>query len=261
MSRNGELCLKKIIISYSPSMGNPATRQFLATYLPAFSLKYPQVTIDLRPRFWPETSITGVYRDGSEKAYCIRHLSAMGINVRCHRLVNEGNDYSYPFSAAHVHLQRKSVQGTWNPWLWNYETRRRRHAPPAQWDRKLTEKEWGYYVDQYSAQMKAEEEAITERVKEYTEIPDASTQEVQERWKKYVMPRMQTDLEYNLSHWKRQHARGAARPAEPRMHEYSLFAVPDHTTLGQDAVNMLRRREAKHLEDWWRMRKEQLKPP
>lgn len=261
MSRNGELCLKKIIVSYSPSHGNPATRQFLATYLPAFNRKYPEVQIDLRPRHWPESSITGVYRDGSERAYSIRNLSSMGINIRFHRLVNDANDTNDPFSAKHLHRQRRSVQGTWNPWLWNYEGPRTRHQEPARWDRKLTAKEWDYYIDQYTAQIKAEEETIAERVGRYTDIPEANTEEVQQRWKRYVMPRMQSDLEHNMDHWKRQHARGGQRPAGAKMHEYSLFAVPDHSTLGQDAVDMLRRREAKHLEEWWQKRKEQLKPP
>lgn len=261
MSRNGELCLKKIIISYSPSHGNPGVRQFLATYLPLFHNRYPQVQIDLRPRHWPESSITGVYRDGSERAYCIRNLSSMGINVRVHRLVNDANDTNDPFSAKHLHRQRRSVQGTWNPWLWNYEGPRARQEL-ARWDRKLTAQEWDYYIEQYAAQVGAEEETIAERVRRHTDIPEANTEEVQERWKRYVMPRMQSDLEHNLSHWKKQHATGTGkRPDSARMHEYSLFAVPDHSTLGQDAVDMLRRREAMQLENWWQQRKEQLKPP
>lgn len=261
MSRNGELCLKKIIISYSPTKGNPGTRQFLATHLPVFAIKYPAVQIDLRPRHWPESSITGVYRDGSERAFCIRGLSSNGIGIRAHRLVNDANDGNDPFSAKHLHRQRRSVQGVWNPWLWNYEGPRARHEPPARWDRKLTPAEWDFHVAQYTAQVKAEEETIAERVGRYTDIPEANTEEVQQRWKKYVAPRMQSDLEHNVGHWKRQHTRGAARPVSPTMHEYSLFAVPDHSTLGQDAVDMLRRREAKHLEQWWQHRKEQLKPP
>lgn len=261
MSRNGELCLQKIIVTYSPNKGNPSMRQFMATYLPEFHQQYPQVKIDIRPRHWPESSITGIYRDGSERAYTIRYLSSMGINVRFHRLVNEGNDYNHPFSASHLHLQRKSIQGAWNPYLWSYEGSRVRRQAPAQWDRKLTEEEWGYYIGQYSAQMKAEEETIANRVRRYTEIPDANTAEVQQRWKEHAMPRMQTDMEYNLDHWKKQHKRGAPRPGPTTFQEYSLFSVPDHTTIGQDAVDMLRRRETQYVEDWWRQRKEQLKPP
>ncbi|KAG5471693.1 hypothetical protein LSCM4_03245 [Leishmania orientalis] len=261
MSRNGELCLQKIIVSYSPNKGNPAMRQFMATYLPEFHRQYPQVKIDIRPRQWPESSITGVYRDGSEKAYSIRFLSSMGINVRFHRLVNEGNDYNHSFSASHLHMQRRSVQGVWNPYLWNYEGTRARHRPPAQWNRKLTEREWDYYIQQYGGQVKAEEETIADRVRRYTDIPESSTEEVQQRWKEHVMPRLQTDLEYNLSHWKKQHRAGAGRPAPPTLNEYSLFSVPDHSSLGQDAIDMLRRREAQREEDWWRERKRQLKPP
>ncbi|CAJ1033029.1 putative Mitochondrial ribosomal protein L51 / S25 / CI-B8 domain containing protein [Leishmania utingensis] len=261
MSRNGELCLQKIIVSYSPNKGNPAMRQFMATYLPEFYRQYPQVKIDIRPRQWPESSITGVYRDGSEKAYSICFLSSMGINVRFHRLVNEGNDYNHSFSASHLHMQRRSVQGVWNPYLWNYEGTRTRHKPPAKWNRKLTEREWDYYIQQYGAQMKAEEDTITDRVRRYTDIPEASTEEVQQRWKEHVMPRLQTDLEYNLSHWKKQHLSGARRPSLPTLKEYSLFSVPDHSSLGQDAIDMLRRREAQREEEWWRERKGQLKPP
>ncbi|CCW65619.1 unnamed protein product [Phytomonas sp. EM1] len=262
MSRNGELCLKKIIVSYSPSHGDPAVRQFFATYLPAFHQKYPQVTIDIRPRFWPETSITGVYRDGSEKAYRIRQLSSMGIHIRFHRLVNEANDSNLPFGPKHLHFHRRSVQGAWNPWLWGYEsTRVRGKAPPPRWDRQLTPEEWEYHITQYAAQVGAEEEAIDARVRRHSEIPDASTTEVRRRWKQHVLPQMQSDMEFNLDHWKRQQAKGKAGPEAAKMHEYSLFSVPDHTTLGQDAVDTLRRREAKQLEDWWRQRKEQLKPP
>lgn len=261
MSRNGELCLQKVIVTYSPSNGNPGMRQFLDTYLPQFHRQYPQVKIDIRPRQWPEASITGVYRDGSEKAYSIRFLSSMGINVRFHRLVNEANDLNQPFAAAHVHLQRRSVQGTWNPYLWNYEGTRARLRAPAQWDRKLTDKEWDYYMQQYGAQMAAEEGTIADRVRRYTDIPAASTAEVQQRWQGHVLPRLQTDLEHNLAHWKKQHRAGAGRPAPPTLNEYTLFSVPDHTTLGQDAIDMLRRRETQREEDWWRERKSQLKPP
>lgn len=259
MSRNGELCLKKVLVSYSPSNGSPNTRQFLATHLARFHAKYPDVTIDIRPRFWAETSITGVYRDGSERSYKTKYMSPMGIWLRLNRLVNTANDHDLPFSASHLHFQRRSIQGTWNPWLWHYETERRRKEAPR-WCRKLSQEEWEYYIGQYSAQMKQEEEVIRQRVAKQTDIPAQSTREVQERWKHHVMPRLQTDLEFNLAHFKRQHARGQ-RPEPVRMGEYKLFSVPDHRELGQDAVDMMRRREAKHLEEWWRQRKEQLKPP
>lgn len=261
MSRNGELCLKKIIFSYSPSMGSPGIRQFFALYLPGFNKKYPQVTIDIRPRFWPETSITGIFRDGSEKSYSVKYLSPMGINIRVHRLVNEGNDSSLPFSAAHLHFQRRSVQGVWNPWLWNFESGRARSGSVPRWNRKLTEKEWHYYIDRYATEMKAEEQAIEERVQRYTELPDANTKEVQKRWKEFILPSVQTDLEHNLKYWKEQHAKGGAPPQKPTLEEYMLFSVPEHGVLGQDAVDLLRRREAQKVEEWWKKRGEQLKPP
>eukprot|EP00796_Vickermania_ingenoplastis_P009357 gene9357-6580_t len=261
MSRNGELCLKKIIFSYSPSMGSPGVRQFFALYLPAFHEKYPQVQIDIRSRFWPESYITGLYRDGSEKSYCVKYLSPMGINIRAHRLVNEANDSNLPFSASHLNFQRRSVQGTWNPWLWTYESSRCRSSKVPHWDRKLSENEWKYYVDRYTAEMKTEEESINERVQRFTEIPDESTAEVQKRWKDYVVPSMQSDIEHNLQHWKDEHAKGAPSPRQPTLEEYMLFSVPDHTSLGQDAVDMLRRREAQDVENWWKQRGEQLVPP
>lgn len=261
MSRNGELCLKKVIISYSPSHGDPNVRQFLSLFLPAFHRQYPSVTFDLRPRHWPETSITGVYRDGSERAYAVRGLSAMGISTRVHRLVNDANDSNVPFGATHRHYQRRSVQGVWGPWLWQFEGARARKPAPA-WDRTLSPREWDYYAGQYGAQMKAEEEAIADRVRRHTELPDASTREVQRRWRAHVLPRLQTDLEHNIGHWKRRHARGAPSESPPvTLNEYRLFSVPDPSALGQDAVNMLRRRESRYAEEWWRQRKEQLKPP
>lgn len=261
MSRNGELCLKKIILSYSPSMGCPGMRQFLALYLPTFNKKYPDVKIEIRTRFWPENSITGVYRDGSEKAYCIKYLSPMGINIRVNRLVNEGNDTSLPFSASHLHFQRRSVQGTWNPWLWNFESTRVRSDSVPRWDRKLTSSEWEYYINKYSTEMKAEENSIDEQVRRYSDIPDQSTSEVQSRWKEFVLPSIQTDMEHNIKYWKDQHAKGGPKPRKPTLQEYMLFSVPDHSSLGQDAIDILRRREAQRVEEWWKKRGEHLKPP
>nr|CCC50101.1 conserved hypothetical protein [Trypanosoma vivax Y486] len=184
----------------------------------------------------------------------------MGIWLRINRLVNTANDYDKPFSASHLHFQRRSVQGTWNPWLWSYDSERRR-TPPTRWDRKLSEEEWEYYVGQYSAQMKHEEEEIQQRLNKRTELPEQNTKEVQERWKKHVMPRLQTDMEFNLAHLKRQFARGMREERPVTMGEYKLFSVPDHHEIGQDAVDTMRRREAKRMEEWWRKRKEQLKPP
>lgn len=261
MSRNGELCLKKIIFSYSPSMGSPGIRQFFALYLPLFSKKYPEVKIDIRPRFWPETSITGVYRDGSEKSLSVKYLSPMGINIRVNRLVNEGNDSSLPFSAAHQHFQRRSIQGVWNPWLWNFESSRVRNPRIPKWNRKLTGKEWDYYVDKYAHDIKLEEESINERVRRYTEIPDDNTSQVQKRWKEFVLPSIQTDLEHNIKYWKEQHVKGGSKPQKPTLDQYMLFSTPDHTALGQEAVDILRRKETEKVEEWWKQRSEHLKPP
>lgn len=261
MSRNGVLCLQKVIFSYSPNMGSPGVRQFFALYLPSFNQKYPEVEVEIRPRFWPETSVTGVYRDGSEKCYSVKYLSPMGIAIRLNKLVNEGNDSSLPFSAAHLHYQRRSVQGTWNPWLWLFEGGRVRSNNVPSWDRKLTEKEWDFFVDKYHKEMMSEENSINERVQRFTQIPDEKTLEVQKRWKEFVFPSMQTDMEHNIKYWKEQHLKGGAKPQKSTLDEYMLFAVPDNSSLGQDAIDILRRRETQKVEEWWRSRSDQLKAP
>ena len=259
MSRNGELALKRIIISYSPSKGSSNTRQFLATHLAAFKEKYPSVVIDLRPRHWPERGITGIYRDGSEKFFNTNELSTMGIFIRCHRLVNECNDYDVPFSASHMHFQRKTVQGAWNPWLWMAE-RSYNRKQASKWDRKLTEEEWTYYVDKFSAQMKLEDEAVRSEVQKHTELPRKYSDEAAANWKKYVVPKLQTDVEHNLAAFKSDFKKGV-KPEPVSMGEYRLFSVPNLHELGHDAVAALRGREIDRLDRWWVQRKEQLKPP
>lgn len=259
MSRNGQLALQRIIVSYSTTKGSPNTRQFLSTHLPVFKQKYPSVSIDIRPRMWPECGITGIYRDGSEKFFNTRGLSTMGIFIRCHRLVNECNDYDVPFTATHMHFQRKSVQGTWNPWLWMAERPYSRKVVPK-WDRKLSEKEWDYYVDKFSTNMVLEEEAVQSSVAKHSELPKRFSEEVAARWKEFVVPRLQTDIEHNLQSFKTDFQKGVKRDPV-RLGQYRLFAVPDLNELGQDAVQTLRGNEIEKLETWWKKRKEQLKPP
>jgi hypothetical protein len=259
MSRSGEVGLKRIILSYSPSRGAHNTRQFLATHIELFKQRHPSVQISIRPRHWPERGITGIYRDGSEKFYNTAGLSTMGIFIRCHRLANEFNDYDLPFTTTHLHFQRKTVQGAWNPWLWMAE-RPYSRKKPIPWDRKLTEEEWTYYVDKYSAQMKLEDEAVRHEVAKHTELPQKFSDEAAEKWQKYVVPRLQTDIEHNIAAFKADFKKGV-RPEPVRMGEYRLFAAPDVTQLGQDAVAALRGKEIERLDKWWLQRKQQLKPP
>ena len=260
MSRSGELALKRLIISYSPTLQSSRnTRQFLATHLPAFQAKYPSVHISIRPRQWPERGITGIFRDGSERFYNTAGLSTMGMFIRCHKLANECNDYDLPFSAAHLHFQRKTVQGAWNPWLWMAERPYSRKQPAA-WNRRLTEDEWSYYVDKFSSQMKLENEAVQHEVAKHTELPHAYSQDAAAKWKRYVVPKLQTDIEHNLASFKADFKKGV-KPAAVSMGAYRLFSAPNVTELGQDAVTALRGREIERMDSWWLQRKQQLKPP
>jgi hypothetical protein len=264
MSRSGQQALQRIIVSYSPSsFSSRNTRQFLDTHLAVFAARHPRVQISIRPRHWPERGITGVYRDGSERFYNTAGLTSMGIFIRCHRLANECNDYDLPFSASHLHFQRKTVQGAWNPWLWTAERPYvRGPSPPPKWDREsLTEDEWSYYVDKYSAQMQLEAAAVEHEVTKHTELPTRLSEEAAARWKAHVVPRLQTDVEHNIAAYKKA-SYNKSSPSEPvRMGEYRLFAAPQMAELGQDALTALRGNEMVRLDKWWLRRKQQLKPP
>lgn len=260
MSRSGELALKRIIVSYSPTnQASRNTRQFLATHLPAFQATYPSVQISIRPRHWPERGITGIFRDGSERFYNTANLSTMGMFLRCHKLANECNDYDLPFAASHVHFQRKTVQGAWNPWLWMAERPYARKQPAA-WRRALTPDEWTYYVDKYSAQMQLEDEAVRHQVAKHTALPAKHSEEAAAKWTRHVVPQLQTDVEHNVAAFKAAFAKGV-KPDAVRMGEYRLFSAPQAAELGQDAVTALRGREIERLDNWWLQRKQQLKPP
>ena len=184
----------------------------------------------------------------------------MGIWIRCHRLVNQANDYDVPFNGSHVNLNRRSVQGTWNPWLWHAEARHKERQEPPRWDRKLSEEEWAYYVDKYSTQMKLEEDAVQTRVQQKTAMSKEHTADVTQRWMAHVSPKLQTDMEHNLAKFKADYKRGVKQPPVD-MREYRLFAVPQMEELGNEAVNTMRRKEKEELERWWLDRREMLKPP
>lgn len=259
MSRNGEQALRKIIIAYCPRNGSVGTRQFLATYLPGFKADHPRVQIDLRPRLWSRPSITGVYKDGSERAFEVAASSPMAIEMKCRRLVTDANDLNVPFNLGTMHMQRRTVQGAWNPWLWRGDAPKPRKLVP-EWDRKLGEKEWGHYVKQYSKRVAAEESAIQKGVDSRTELHNEYTSEVQNRWMEHVAPRMQTDLQSNLAKMKADAAAGV-KPEKVTLEEYRLFSVPDHKELGFAGMAAIRGREVQQKYRWWHERKEQLKSP
>ena len=259
MSRNGALSLKKIIITYNPRCRNPAVRQFLGLYLPVCMRQFPSVEFDIRPRPWPEAAITGVFADGSEKAVSTRVVSSMSIWLKIHSLVRECNDYNVKFSQPYLHFHRRSVQGTWNPWLFMAE----RNTPkkqPVRWDRKLSEPEWTFFVKKFSDQMKHEDKAVDTKVRELRGLPEQFTAEVSRRWEHHVAPNVQTDLDHNLAVIKKNFERGVKQPPV-RMQEYQLFAMPMLDQLGGDALMAIRSKELQTIEKWWEKRKETLKPP
>lgn len=259
MSRNNELCLKRLVIGYNTTRGHAGIRQALAREIPLFSDKYPTVKIELRPRRQDQNFIAGVYRDGSEKCFDISNMSAQGIWHRIHRLVSTANDNSEYFSARTMHHTTRSVGGAWNPWLWTAE----RHVPRVggtEWDRKLSDSEWNYYVDKYSDKMRKDEKDTQAIVDEHGALPKKYAEEVAERWKKNVTPHLQTDIEVNLAALKKA-ALVEKYPAPPSLDEYELFSVPSLTDASQDTINAIRRVERSRQTRWWQKRREQLKPP
>ena len=134
-----------------------------------------------------------------------------------------------------------------------------RQRKPA-WDRKLSENEWEYYVGRYSEEMKLRHDAVDRVVRQHSELPNENTRQVAQRWKDMVVPKLQTDMEHNLDAIKAAAAKGR-QPEPVSLNEYRLFAVPDHNALSEDALTALRGREVERLENWWRSRRQQLKPP
>lgn len=277
MSRNGELALKKVIITYGVTTGTTGIRQLLAGPLQQFKKMYPQVAVDICVRRVPNPSVTGVYRDGSEKSFGLYlgvppqvvqksfnyDRSAQSIWLRLHQLATTCNDNDLPMVPDNWNMQRSSIQGTWNPWLWIAEGNEHR-SKPDEFDRKLSEDEWAYYVDAYSKDMKAEHQAVKEKVKAHTEVFEDNTKEIAERWKQFVTPTRQTDLEHNLTALKekgRKKRLWKGNEGKVSFEEYSLFAAPDHDTLGAEALKALRSQDQMDLVKWWAQRKEQLKPP
>lgn len=259
MSRNGELALRKIIFTYNPRVQCVGMRQFFATHLPALKAEFPNVEMDLRPRRWTRATITGVYKDGSERAFSMDSLSPIAINSKCHRLAADANDLNVPFTLDTMHLQRRTVQGAWNPWLWRGD-RPKPKKLIGDWDRKLTDREWDYYVDKYSARIRADERAIQKEVESRTSLHNEYTHEVQQRWAEHVAPRLQTDMQSNLAKMKADVAAGV-KPAPVSFNEYRLFSVPDHSELGIQGSVAARRKEVEYRQRWWAERKAQLKSP
>lgn len=259
MSRHGELCLKKIILSYDLTKKSVGVRHFLATQIDNFKQKYPTVEIDVRPRNTAAEYMTAVYRDGSERCYRTTNMSSMAIWNKCHRMVQDANDINEHFSATTMHFQRRSVQGVWNPWLWLGDRKVPKKEVPK-WDRKLGDKEWKYYVTEYANAMRSEDALATEKVNAHTELPQQYTRKVQERWLEHVAPKLQTDFETNLAAMKANAIKGKL-PIPVTLGEYRLFSMPDHRKLGDEAMRALRSKEVKHIHSWWAQRKAQLEPP
>eukprot|EP00759_Apiculatamorpha_spiralis_P026226 PhF_6_TR29308/c0_g1_i3/m.42980/K17424/MRPL43; large subunit ribosomal protein L43 len=259
MSRNGSICLQRIVVNYGILSDKSGIRQALARELPAFKRQYPSVGITLQPRVWPSNSMIGVYNDGSHLTLSITALSAQAILTKAHELVQTANDEVKYFKAQTLHTDRKSVQGGWNPWLWMMDAPVSRQQVPR-WDRKLSEKEWDYYVRKYTASWKDEEQAIRNGVRRSSDLHNEYSEELTQRWKAHVEPQLPTDVETTVQEMKAQAAVGK-RPQAPTYDEYMLFSMPDMRRQGKDAIMMLRRKQATELVQWWGKRKEQLKEP
>ena len=269
MSRNGQLALKKVVITYGVTTGAPGVRQALSREVFDFKKQYPSVQVEIRPRRVADFSITGHYRDGSELSLALdqkhpdgKSMSSQGIWYRLQHLATTANVNNLPHNPRTWHMQRTSIQGTWNPWLWAAESHESRE-PPARFDRKLTDEEWDYYVDRYTQEMKNEEGVVQQTIKRQTEPTQEHTKRIAQRWDEYVAPTRQTDLEHNLAAMK---AKAKKRKASDNsddvtLKEYSLFHVPNFDMLGKETLSALRGKEQVALAEWWQKRKEQLKPP
>ena len=259
MSRNGKLCLQQLILPYGLINGNNGARHALAREIPQFKKQFPSVRISVRPRIWPEQTITGVYSDGSHLSLDINRLSAQAILAKAHMLVHTANDEVRYFNAQTRVLERKSVQGAWNPWLWITDYAEPRYATPK-WDRKLTNQEWSHYVKKYATSWEWEERAVRDGIAQTSDLHVQYTQEVQKRWDDNVTKNLPSDVEGNIAEMKKRAAKRVY--AEPPTHdEYVLFSTPDLRQMGNEAISMLRRKQAVKLVQWWDKRREQLKPP
>ena len=260
MSRNGELMLKRVIISYNQTEGvGHSMRQALAREVPLFKAQYPSVVIDVRPREDGAAYMAGVYKDGSNRVYNTNLFGAGGIAIKLHQLVQQANDIDQSFANKHLHRERTSIQGNWTPWLWTAERDEERVQRP-QWDRKLSEKEWDHYVEAYGSEMLGFERAVAQRLEARESVDRENTKTVQRRWQEHVKPYLQTDVEENLKQLKRAAAKGAG-PAPVRLGEYKLFEVAQPSTAGDEIVRGLRAKELRREIDWWKSRQEQLKAP
>ena len=271
-SLTGELALKKVIITYGVTSGVASMRQVLNHEIFTFQNEYPGVEISVRPRRTPHPSVTGIYRDGSERSFSLkqwhhRHSDNLGpgaITAKLYDLANDNNTTDQVYATSTQHQQRKSVQGTWNPWLWIAEGHESREKP-ALFKRKLSDSEWDYYVDKYSDKMRREEGEVSKQTKQRTEFFEAETSDVAARWGKYVAPSRQSDMEHNLAEMKKVSQKKAKdRPSGYGVvtpQEYALFQHADHDKLATSALDTLKSRDVTDVVSWWAKRKEQLKPP
>jgi hypothetical protein len=180
--------------------------------------------------------------------------------VRLNEMAQTCNDKAVPFNSHFRHYQNRSVQGSWNPYLWMAE-RHEERIPEPKWDRKLSEKEWDYFVDKYSSRLKNDRQALKKALSKATELPDRQTKEIAERWEKYITPSLQSDMEENLSNIKKDAAKGKF-PEPVSIEEYRLFSSPDISgNAAEDIIRGLRQKEMRKTEKWWEQRQAQLKPP
>ena len=260
MSRNGELMLKRVVITYNQTEGvGHSMRQALAREVPLFKAKYPSVVIDIRPREDGAAHIAGIYKDGSNRVLNASLFGAGAIGIKLHKLVNHANEIDEGFGPKHLHRERSTVQGNWTPWLWTAERHEERVERPK-WNRKLSEQEWDHYVEAYGNEMLGFERDVDEHIAKTETLHRENTKLVQQRWQKHVRPFMQTDVEENLKYMKTQAVKGQA-PTPVKLGEYKLFEVPQPEEAGPEIVRGLRAKELRREIDWWKSREKQLKPP
>jgi hypothetical protein len=259
MSRLGQLSLQRVIIDYSAYSTADGLRHAFAREIPQFKKDFPSVVVEVRPRS-KASVVTGVYRDGSEISFPVALLSSQAIFVRLQEMAQTCNDKSVALNNHYRHYQNRSVQGSWNPYLWMAE-RHEERIPEPKWDRKLSDREWDYYVDKYSSKLKNDRAALKKALERATELPDQQTKEIAERWQKYITPTLQTDMEDNLSQIKKEAAKGKF-PENVSIDEFRLFSTPDIAGSGaEDIIRGLRHKEMRKTEKWWEQRQAQLKPP
>ena len=284
MLKNEPLALKTVIVTYGIATGSSGIRQALANEIPLFRKMFPSVEVHVRCRRTPTMSITGVYRDGSERSFSLFQRAfaysdklspgAIAEKLRC--LASDTNMAELPFNKENLHQQRTSVQGTWNPWLWIAEGHELRKQPV--FDTKLTPTDWDHYVAEFSKDMASEENAIYNAKQQVERAHRNNTVEIKRRWLNHAAKSRQTDMEYNLKQMKKASSTTLPRYSDQEKtsnefhtgeetkgivsnHENSLFHTPDYDRIAAELKDRLRGRDIANVSKWWEERKNHLKPP